>query len=77
MKRALQGRLAGADKKSVKTTVSCSGCRHYFVTWDPRFPYGCRALGFKSQKVPALTVFESSGVECQVFEKKPERRAGV
>jgi hypothetical protein len=55
--------------------VSCRLCRHYQVTWDMQKPYGCRAHGFKSKKNPALVVFESSGVECQLFE--PRKRPGL
>ncbi len=56
------------DHKS--SGASCQRCRHYQVTWDMQKPYGCRAHGFKSKKNPAAVVFESSGVECQLFELK-------
>ncbi len=52
--------------------VACSRCRFYRVTWDPRLPYGCAAHGFKSQRNPAQVVYESSGLECQLF--APRRR---
>jgi hypothetical protein len=50
--------------------IACVKCRHYLITWEPRQPYGCRAHGFKSPKSPAIVVFESSGMECQLFEPK-------
>ncbi len=50
--------------------TSCLRCRHYHVTWDPNQPYGCRAHGFKSRSNPALIVFESSGLECKLFQLK-------
>ncbi|MEW6502065.1 MAG: uracil-DNA glycosylase [Thermodesulfobacteriota bacterium] len=45
-------------------------CRHFYVTHEPAFPYGCRALGFKSAQYPAVTVFASSGMHCQLFARK-------
>ncbi len=50
--------------------VACLKCRYYQVTWDARQPYGCRAHKFKTNRNPALAVFESSGIECQLFEEK-------
>jgi hypothetical protein len=41
------------------------------VSWDPRAPHACMAMGFKSQKLPSIVVYESSGIECQVFEPRP------
>ncbi|WP_240744818.1 uracil-DNA glycosylase [Desulforhopalus sp. IMCC35007] len=45
---------------------------HYFITYEPSNPYGCRAMGFKSRKNPARVVFESSGMECQLFKAKKQ-----
>lgn len=49
---------------------NCIQCIHYYVTYNPVNPYGCRAMGFKSSQNPALLVYTSSGIECQVFKKK-------
>ena len=43
---------------------------HYFVTWKPKHPHGCKAYGFKSHQIPSLTVFQSSGIECSMFKEK-------
>lgn len=48
----------------------CMNCRHYFVTWDPVAPHGCRAMGFKGVQIPSLTVYQSSGLDCQLFDPK-------
>ncbi len=48
----------------------CGQCRHYYVTWDPAFPHGCRAMGFKSRTSPALEVRAASGMDCQMFARK-------
>ncbi|MEW6238680.1 MAG: uracil-DNA glycosylase [Candidatus Omnitrophota bacterium] len=53
--------------------VFCANCVHYYITWDQRFPYGCRILNFKSHKPPYLSVFESSGMPCQLFESKEDK----
>ena len=51
----------------------CLHCRHYFVTWDPAEPRGCRAYEFKSRDLPSDVVFRSSGETCQLFDRKPAR----
>jgi hypothetical protein len=49
----------------------CLTCVSFFITHEPARPYGCRAMGFKSPQIPALAVFQSSGIECQAYRKKP------
>jgi hypothetical protein len=53
--------------------IACMKCRYYQVTWDPHQPYGCRAHGFKSPRNPAIIVYESSGIECQLFQEKKQK----
>jgi hypothetical protein len=53
-----------------KNSISCYKCSHYKVTWEMRQPYGCLAHGFKTPRNPALVVYETSGIECQLFEPK-------
>jgi hypothetical protein len=50
--------------------VRCTRCAHYFITHDPAFPYGCRALDFKSWRPPMLDVLESSGQPCLYFQAR-------
>jgi hypothetical protein len=45
----------------------CRRCQHFVVTWIPARPYACRAFGFKGRVLPCVTVFENSGVTCQLF----------
>ncbi|WP_025321671.1 hypothetical protein [Deferrisoma camini] len=54
----------------------CLRCRHFYVTWDPRAPRGCRALGFKTRSVPGDEVRRISGRDCLFFEEKHPRRRG-
>ena len=48
----------------------CLTCRHYFITWDPGFPYGCRAFQFKSAVIPYLEVKSASQMQCLKFEPR-------
>ncbi len=50
--------------------VNCLACRHFFITYRPDHPYGCRALGFKSKELPSRVVLASSGLNCQAFTSK-------
>jgi len=53
----------------------CQECRYYYITWDADFPYGCKAIGFKSKQLPHLAVYQNSGVQCLAFAKKPPRNS--
>ncbi|MEO5364229.1 MAG: hypothetical protein H7838_11490 [Magnetococcus sp. DMHC-8] len=55
--------------------VDCRHCCHFQVTWDPDFPRGCRAMGFKTRQWPWMEVLRSSGEPCLQFQPKP--RAGA
>jgi hypothetical protein len=50
--------------------VDCRKCRHYYITWDKKFPYGCKAAGFKSARMPAAEVLAASGRTCLSFQEK-------
>lgn len=50
--------------------INCHKCEYFFVTWEPRFPYGCSNMGFKSKILPSLEVFKASGEPCRAFELK-------
>ena len=49
---------------------SCIGCRHYFVTWEPKTPKGCKFFGFKSIQMPCLMVRKTTGQDCQEYSAK-------
>ena len=57
-------------QQNPRNRPNCFACRNFFITHEPARPYGCRAMGFKSKKMPSQVVFDSSGMECQLFEKK-------
>jgi hypothetical protein len=56
--------------------VGCKGCAHFFVTYDPLFPYGCRALAFKSKRMPSAEVEEASGSPCEARILRKSSRRG-
>jgi hypothetical protein len=56
--------------------IDCFKCRYMQVTWDRNFPYGCRAMGFKSKVAPSMEVFRSSGMKCMQFQPKERSKPG-
>ena len=51
--------------------TSCRGCMHFFVTHDRQRPWGCRKFGFKGKSLPALVVFQSTGMHCAYYQQNP------
>jgi hypothetical protein len=64
-----------SDDQSAQQRVNCMKCAHFYVTWDPRHPRGCRAYQFKSVQLPSVVVRASSGCECMQFTPKDGRAA--
>ncbi len=64
----------GSEAMGKKTTedkgINCRRCRHFFITYDPRFPYGCRMIGFKSRDLPSVVVSRDSGAQCRSYSPK-------
>jgi hypothetical protein len=57
--------------------IDCHRCRHYFVTWNPAFPHGCRGMGFKSRSLPNDAVRQATaGNDCLMYEPKLPRAGG-
>ncbi len=48
----------------------CLKCRHYFVTYEPACPRGCRLFGVKSEELPCRVVRAASGEACPAFEPR-------
>jgi hypothetical protein len=55
------------SEKPQLTRPNCLSCRHFYITYEPAHPYGCRAMNFKSKEMPSLVVFRNSGMDCQAF----------
>jgi hypothetical protein len=49
---------------------NCWQCRHFGVSWDPKLPYLCRLMGFKSRVTPAIEVMRADGQRCRGFAQK-------
>ena len=49
--------------------VNCYGCKHFFITWDKEFPYGCRRMEFRSKRLPSEDVIEADGQRCLAREE--------
>ena len=47
--------------------IDCRKCKHFYVTWDKKFPYGCMAMGFKVSNLPSISVKKESGENCLMF----------
>jgi hypothetical protein len=52
-------------------TPNCWKCRFFKISWDPKFPYECQAMNFKSQALPCVQVIGIDGRPCQSFSPKP------
>lgn len=49
------------------TRIDCRKCQHFYVTWDPNAPDGCRKFAFKTRLLPSDVVYQSSGEACKGF----------
>ncbi len=54
----------------VSGRINCRECQYFFVTWQVSAPYGCKAHGFKSARIPSMVVFSSSGQHCLLFRQR-------
>jgi len=50
--------------------MSCMKCKHYFSTFDPALPRGCKLYGLRSAQFPEQVVKKESGSECLGFEAR-------
>jgi hypothetical protein len=60
------------NKKNSTMPIDCKKCGYFFITWDKVRPYGCKALNFKTKKIPSQEVLNASGMECLKFAAKKE-----
>jgi hypothetical protein len=65
---ALDDEFSGGERSQ-----HCNRCRHYFISHEQSFPYGCRALGFKSRREPIREVLDASHSHCLYYEEKSRR----
>ena len=55
--------------------INCMQCKYFTITWDPKHPRSCKLYGFKTSGMPSDTVYKSSGVPCDGFIKKEEKKS--
>jgi hypothetical protein len=60
---------------AVAAEQRCTKCAHYFITYDVRFPYGCRLMGFKSRQLPQQEILRLTGIACQTFEARRVKKS--
>ena len=54
-----------------KNVPNCMQCKHFYVTWDAKFPRGCRLFAIKSRQLPMIEVMRIDGHACRGYELKP------
>lgn len=54
--------------------INCISCKNFYVTWDKKYPKGCRLFGFKSSRLPSALVLESTGAKCKNYEDKTKSK---
>lgn len=52
------------------TLINCFFCEHFFITYEVKYPYGCRAMGFKSARMPSVDVYNNSEMDCALYVRK-------
>lgn len=50
-------------------------CAHHVITHDAKFPYACKALGFKSRHLPLREVLRASGAACLAYQWRRHDKA--
>ncbi len=65
-----EGLMEGGRRRG----VDCFKCKHFYVTWDKNRPRGCRALQFKTKRLPSDVVRATSGKDCLLFSLKQLNR---
>jgi hypothetical protein len=56
--------------ESEKKRVYCKNCTNYYITWDKKFPHGCKLWGIKSMHMPSVVVYRSKGSTCEYYKKR-------
>lgn len=52
------------------TLINCLFCENFYITHEAGSPYGCRALRFKSARMPSVDVYNASEADCVLFVRK-------
>lgn len=65
-------KLEEANTKEIEneTKCNCLLCTHFYVTYDKKFPRGCRKYNFISDMIPSEVVNRYLGTECEHYSYK-------
>jgi hypothetical protein len=55
---------------------NCTQCKHFYITWDPKIPNGCKQYGIQCKDLPSKIVAQAGMGDCAGFEakKRPEQK---
>lgn len=56
--------------------IPCMRCKHYYSTFDPKIPRGCKLYQFQSATMPYILVKQSTGKDCPSFEEMAKKDDG-
>ncbi len=62
------------ENKKEGTLVNCFFCEHFHITDDVKRPYGCYPMDFKSDRMPAVDVYNNTRMDCSLFVRKERDR---
>ena len=51
----------------------CLKCRHFYITWSPGTPNGCRRFGIQCKDSPTKIIASAGLGDCQGFEPKAKK----
>jgi hypothetical protein len=72
--RGIQGKQMTDKRRAEKSDINCFSCEHFYITYDKKYPYGCRIIGFKSARMPAVDVYINSDMDCGLFRQKEKAK---
>ncbi|MFY7789436.1 MAG: hypothetical protein ACOVQB_00820 [Polynucleobacter sp.] len=50
--------------------MNCKECKFFYITWDKKFPYGCKVYEIKSKLSPDSQVLANTGSACLGYQPK-------
>jgi hypothetical protein len=50
--------------------MDCKKCQFFYITWDKKFPYGCKLYEIKSKTSPDTQVLINTGIACLGYQPK-------
>ncbi len=57
-------------ENEIEDSISCLRCVHYYVTWNKKYPRGCRKYGFETDLMPSDTILIYTCKSCAYYKNK-------